>query len=68
MIAGDMAGLAEVSIDTSIQRAAQHQFLVAMSGLALLLSMGVYLATRTMAKRPRKKFTASQCGARLRYG
>ena len=51
MIAGDMAGLAEVSIDTSIQRAAQQQFLVAMSGLALLLSMGVYLATRTMAKR-----------------
>ena len=51
VIAGDTAGTAEVTIDTEIQRSAQQQFLLSMSGLALLLSIGIYFATRAMAQR-----------------
>jgi len=51
VLAGDTAGTAEVTIDTHIQRSAQQQFLLSMSGLALLLSIGVYLTTRAMAQR-----------------
>ena len=51
VLAGDTAGTAEVIIDTHIQRLAQQQFLLSMSGLALLLSVGVYLTTRAMAQR-----------------
>ena len=51
VLAGDTAGTAEVTIDTHIQRSAQQQFLLSMSGLALLLSVGVYLTTRAMAQR-----------------
>jgi len=51
VIAGDTAGTAEVTIDTEVQRSAQQQFLLSMSGLALLLSIGIYFATRAMAQR-----------------
>ena len=51
VIAGDTAGTAEVTIDTEGQRSAQQQFLLSMSGLALLLSIGIYFATRAMAQR-----------------
>ncbi len=50
-IAGDAAGVAEVTVDTSTQDSAQLQFVLALSGLAVLLSIAVYAVTRTMAQR-----------------
>jgi hypothetical protein len=57
-IAGDVAGIAEVHLNTSAQDAAQLRFQFALSGLALVLSVAVYLATRAMAKRLTKNLTA----------
>lgn len=51
IIAGDQAGVAEVSVNTDVQDAAQRQFLLALSGLAILLSIAVYALTRAMAQR-----------------
>ncbi len=57
-IAGDVAGIAEVHVNTSAQDAAQLRFQLALSGLALVLSVAVYLATRAMARRLTKNLTA----------
>lgn len=57
-IAGDVAGIAEVHLNTSAQDAAQLRFQLALSGLALVLSVAVYLATRAMARRLTKNLTA----------
>lgn len=57
-IAGDVAGVAEVHLNTAAQDAAQFRFQLALSGLALVLSVAVYLATKTMAKRLTRNLTA----------
>lgn len=51
VIAGDQAGIAEVALNTTTQDSTQFQFLLSLSGLAILLSIAVYLATRTLALR-----------------
>jgi len=50
-IAGDAAGTAEISINTEPQDVSQFRFILALSGLAILLSMAVYAVTRAMAQR-----------------
>jgi len=57
-IAGDVAGIAEVHLNTAAQDAAQFRFQIALSGLALVLSVAVYLATRAMARRLTQNLTA----------
>ena len=57
-IAGDIAGVAEITLDTTAQDAAQLRFQLALSGLAILLSIAVYLATRAMAHRLAKNLSA----------
>ncbi len=50
-VAGDRAGTAEISLNTRDQNAAQFRLQLALSGLAILLSIAVYIATRAMAHR-----------------
>ena len=49
VIAGDQAGVAEVALNTAAQDRTQFQFLLSLSGLAILLSIAVYIATRALA-------------------
>jgi len=49
IIAGDVAGTAEVSVDTQGQDEAQLRLLLALAGLAAILSFVVYGVTRAMA-------------------
>ena len=51
VIAGDQAGVAEVALNTAAQDRTQFQFLLSLSGLAILLSVAVYIATRALALR-----------------
>lgn len=51
LIAGDAAGTAEVRVSTSDQDAVRRQSTLALSGLAVLLSIAVYALTRAMAQR-----------------
>ncbi len=58
MIAGDQAGVAEVTLSTAISDSTQFQFVLSLSGLAILLSIVVYLITRTLALRLGKNLQA----------
>ncbi len=58
IIAGDQAGTAEVALNTAVQDRTQFQFLLSMSGLAILLSVAVFIATRTLALRLGKNLQA----------
>ena len=58
MIAGDQAGVAEVALSTAISDSTQFQFVLSLSGLAILLSIAVYLITRTLALRLGKNLQA----------
>lgn len=58
VIAGDQAGIAEVALNTTTQDSTQFQFLLSLSGLAILLSIAVYLATRALALRLGKNLQA----------
>ncbi len=50
-IAGDIAGSAEVTINTELQGQTQQRFVLLMSGLALLLSIVIFGITRAMGQR-----------------
>ena len=58
MIAGDQAGIAEVAVNTAVRDSTQFQFVLSLSGLAILLSIAVYLITRTLALRLGKNLQA----------
>ena len=65
VIAGDQAGVAEVALNTAAQDRTQFQFLLSLSGLAILLSIAVYIATRALALRLGKNLqdVAAELGA-----
>lgn len=58
MIAGDQAGIAEVALNTAVRDSTQLRFVLSLSGLAILLSIAVYLTTRTLALRVGKNLQA----------
>ena len=58
VIAGDQAGIAEVALNTAIRDSTQLRFVLSLSGLAILLSIAVYLTTRTLALRVGKNLQA----------
>jgi hypothetical protein len=58
VIAGDQAGTAEVALNTAIRDSTQLRFVLSLSGLAILLSIAVYLTTRTLALRVGKNLQA----------
>ena len=58
LIAGDQAGVAEVALNTATQDSTRFRFLLSLSGLAVLLSIGVFAATRTLASRLGKNLQA----------
>lgn len=58
MIANDQAGVAEVALNTTVRDSTQFRFVLSLSGLAILLSIAVYLITRTLALRLGKDLQA----------
>ena len=58
LIAGDQAGVAQVALNTAAQDDTRFRFLLSLSGLAVLLSIGVFVATRTLATRLGKNLQA----------
>ena len=65
IFAGDQAGVAEVALNTAAQDRTQFQFLLSLSGLAIVLSIAVYIATRALALRLGKNLqdVAAELGA-----
>ena len=62
LIAGDQAGVAQVALNTAAQDDTRFRFLLSLSGLAVLLSIGVFVATRTLATRLGKNLQAAPPG------
>lgn len=57
-IAGDRAGTAHISLNTQHLDSVQRQFLIGLSGLAVLLSVAVYWITQTMARQLARNISA----------